>query len=501
MIGSIWTLVPPILAIALALLTKEVYFSLLAGIIAGALFYTNFAVGDAISVTVDVMSNKVGGNISIVIFLVLLGMLVSLMSKSGASKAYGDWASQNIKTKRGTLLATSGLGMLIFVDDYFNCLTVGTIMKPLTDKHKISRAKLAYIIDATAAPICILAPVSSWAAAVTSSLDLEDSALGFSLFLRSIPFNYYAILTLVMVIFIIIKDLDFSKMKKYEEKFGIMVTSEEKQQQYEKKGNGKVIDLLIPIFTLIIFCIAAMLYTGGILNGASVITAFSDCDAAFSLVIGSFFTMTVVALLYLPRKIITFKQFTDSLTEGFKAMVPAILILTFAWTLSGICGSDYLKIGDFVSSIVNDSALSQAIIPAIFFLVALFLAFSTGTSWGTFGILLPIVYAIFAGDLSNLLIISMSAVMAGAVCGDHISPISDTTILSSTGAGCDHIEHVNTQIPYALLVAVVSFSCYIIAGVTENGYIGLGVGFVAIIVILSIISAKQKKKLNLKKTN
>ena len=489
--ATIWTLVPPILAIVLALLTKEVYFSLLAGICVGALFYSQFSIANAISVTVDVMSNKVGGNICIIIFLVLLGMLVALMQKSGSSKAYGEWASKNIRTKRGALAATAGLGCLIFVDDYFNCLTVGTIMSPITDKHKITRAKLAYIIDATAAPVCIIAPVSSWAAAVSSSLPSDSGVDGFMLFIKSIPYNYYALFTLLMVAFLIIYNFDFSKMKKYEEKYGSTVTGEMSGDVYEE-GNGKVRDLLIPIVVLIIFCIAAMLYTGGILEGASVTTAFADCDAAFSLVIGAFFTIVVTGLLYLPRKVISFREFADSLPEGFKSMVPAILILTFAWTLSGICGSDYLRIGDYVSTIVNNSAMSHALIPAIFFLVALGLAFSTGTSWGTFAILLPIVFTIFEGNVSTLLMISMSAVMAGAVCGDHVSPISDTTILSSTGAGCNHIEHVNTQLPYAMMVAIVCVICYLIAGITDNGYLGLVVGVAIMITILSILKKKNQ---------
>lgn len=492
--ATIWSLVPPILAIALALITKEVYFSLLAGICAGALFYTQFNIADSISVTIDVMSAKVGGNICIIIFLVLLGMLVALMQKSGASRAYGDWAIKNIKSKRGALAATAGLGCLIFVDDYFNCLTVGTIMSPITDKHKITRAKLAYIIDATAAPVCIIAPVSSWAAAVSSSLPEDAGIDGFMMFIRAIPYNYYALFTLMMVAFLILFNFDFSKMKKYEKLYGSKITAEKENEIYSTQGNGKVRDLIIPIVILIVFCILAMLYTGGILNGASVISAFADCNAAFSLVIGSFFTIVVTAFLYLPRKVITFKMFADSLPEGFKSMVPAILILTFAWTLSGICGNDYLKIGDYVSGIVNNSAMSHALIPAIFFIVALGLAFSTGTSWGTFAILLPIVFSIFNNDMSTLLIVSMSAIMAGAVCGDHVSPISDTTILSSTGAGCNHIEHVNTQLPYAMLVAGVSFVCYLIAGFTNNGYVGLIIGIIAMPSILFIIKKYSKNR-------
>ena len=490
MVGTIWTLLPPILAIALALLTKEVYMSLFAGIVLAALLYSGGNVPEAIEVTVEVMGTKVSDNICIIIFLVLLGMLVSLLSKSGASKAYGEWASRNIKTKRGSLLATSALGVLIFVDDYFNCLTVGTIMKPITDKHKISRAKLAYIIDATAAPICIIAPVSSWAAAVSSSLPEGSGLDGFMLFIKAIPYNYYALFTLLMVVLLIIWNFDFGKMKQYEIAYGTKVTSKE-ETNLQIEGNGKVKDLLIPIGVLIVFCISAMLYTGGITEGAGIRDAFANCDAAFSLVIGSFFTVVMTALLYIPRKIISFRSFADSLTDGFKAMVPAILILTFAWSLSGICDSDYLGIDLYVSGVISESSIPLGVIPVIFFLVALGLAFSTGTSWGTFAILLPIIVAVFDNEVSNLLLISMSAVMAGAVCGDHISPISDTTILSSTGAECDHIEHVRTQIPYAMLVAVICCICYIVAGVSNNGLIGLGLGIVLLVGTLYILKRKN----------
>ncbi len=494
--GTIWALVPPILAIALALITKEVYFSLLAGICVGALLYTDFAVGAAMETTVNIMSGKVADNISIIIFLVLLGMLVALMSKSGASKAYGEWAVKNIKSKRGALFATSGLGVLIFVDDYFNCLTVGTIMSPITDKQKITRAKLAYIIDATAAPVCIIAPVSSWAAAVSSSLPEGTGLDGFALFLQSIPYNYYALFTLLMVFLLIVWDFDFGKMKKYEEAYGTKITGDgdAEVETYKATGNGKVKDLIIPIALLIVFCIAAMLYTGGILEGANIKDAFANCSSAYSLVIGSFFTMIATAILYLPRKVITFRQFADSLSEGFKAMVPAILILTFAWTLSGICGDEYLNIGSYVSGLVSSSNIPLAVIPIIFFAVALGLAFATGTSWGTFSILLPIVCTIFTNDASTLMVISMSAVMAGAVCGDHISPISDTTILSSTGAGCNHIEHVNTQLPYAMFIAVICCVSYLIAGFANNGYIGLVIGLVLTALALWFVKMKEKKE-------
>ncbi len=493
---TIWALVPAIIAIVLALITKEVYVSLLIGILSGALFFTNFQPLDALETTFTIMSEKVGGNTNIIIFLVLLGMIVALMSKSGASRAYGNWASRSIKSRKGALAATSGLGALIFVDDYFNCLTVGTVMGPVTDRHRISRAKLAYIIDATAAPICIIAPISSWAAAVGSSLPEGSSIDGFGLFLQTIPFNLYALLTILMVVFLIIFNFDFGAMKRYNETHqgdDEFIASRVETAADEKPRRGRVFDLVIPIAALIVLCIAAMLYTGGILEGANIIEAFANCDSSLSLVFGSFFTILVIFLLYIPRKIITFKEFAESFTEGFKAMVPAILILTFAWTLSGVCGENYLNAGGFVSNFVQETALATAILPAAFFLIALGLAFATGTSWGTFGILIPIAIAIFGGVESQLLIITVSSILAGAVCGDHISPISDTTILASTGANCNHIEHVSTQLPYALLVASFCLIGYIIAGFTQNGWLALGVGAVLLIAALLFFYYRSKK--------
>lgn len=493
---TIWALVPAIIAIVLALITKEVYVSLLIGILSGALFFTNFQPLDALETTFTIMSEKVGGNTNIIIFLVLLGMIVALMSKSGASRAYGNWASRSIKSRKGALAATSGLGALIFVDDYFNCLTVGTVMGPVTDRHRISRAKLAYIIDATAAPICIIAPISSWAAAVGSSLPEGSSIDGFGLFLQTIPFNLYALLTILMVVFLIIFNFDFGAMKRYNETHqgdDEFIASRVETAADEKPRRGRVFDLVIPIAALIVLCIAAMLYTGGILEGANIIEAFANCDSSLSLVFGSFFTILVIFFLYIPRKIITFKEFAESFTEGFKAMVPAILILTFAWTLSGVCGENYLNAGGFVSNFVQETALATAILPAAFFLIALGLAFATGTSWGTFGILIPIAIAIFGGVESQLLIITVSSILAGAVCGDHISPISDTTILASTGANCNHIEHVSTQLPYALLVASFCLIGYIIAGFTQNGWLALGVGAVLLIAALLFFYYRSKK--------
>lgn len=500
---TVWALVPAIVAIALALLTKEVYISLLIGILSGALFFTNFHLLDSIDTTFQIMSQKVGENTNILVFLVLLGMLVALMKKSGASRAYGEWASASIKTKRGASFATMGLGSLIFVDDYFNCLTVGTVMRPVTDRHRISRAKLAYIIDATAAPICIIAPISSWAAAVGSSLPEGSAVDGFSLFLQTIPFNLYALLTIVMVVFLLACNFDFGRMKKYEEKH--QKEFEEKQKAREQivqehpPKKGRVFDLVVPIAVLILLCILAMLYTGGILEGKSVVEAFANCNSSLSLVYGSFFTILFVFVLYIPRRVITFHQFAESITEGFQAMVPAILILTLAWTLSGVCGADYLNAGGFVSQLVDGSALAQSILPAVFFLVSAFLAFATGTSWGTFGILIPIAVAIFGADGAQMqmLVLTVAAILAGAVCGDHMSPISDTTILSSTGADCNHIEHVSTQIPYALLVAACCFAGYLLAGVTQNGWLGLLLSGALLLVILTVLyrrSLSQRKK-------
>ena len=493
--ATIWALLPPIVAIVLALITKEVYISLLIGILSGALFFTDFHVMDALGTTFGIMSEKVGENTNILVFLVLLGMLVALMSKSGASQAYGAWASHKIKTRRGVSFATAGLGALIFVDDYFNCLTVGTVMRPVTDRFHISRAKLAYIIDATAAPVCILAPISSWAAAVGSSLPDDSSIDGFSLFLQTIPFNLYALLTIVMVFFLLAFNFDFGKMKRYEEKhqneFMQKAEEENKEKSFRK---GRVFDLVLPIVVLIVLCIAAMLYTGGILEGANIIDAFAGCDSSLSLVYGSFFTLIFVFILYIPRRVISFTEFTNSLVEGFKAMVPAILILTFAWTLSGVCSEEYLNAGGFVKALVSGNQMETGIFPGVFFLIALGLAFATGTSWGTFGILIPIAVAVFGELESGILVITVAAILAGAVCGDHISPISDTTILSSTGANCNHIDHVSTQLPYALIVAACSFIGYIIAGFTENGWIGLGIGTLLLLLVLAFLYQQSKKK-------
>ena len=440
------------------------------------------------------MGSKIGGNINILIFLVFLGIIVALITKSGASKAYGKWASKKITTERGALFATMFLGIIIFVDDYFNCLTVGAIMRPVTDRYKISRAKLAYIIDATAAPVCIIAPISSWAAAVGSSLPEGTSIDGFRLFLKTIPFNLYALLTILFMIVLLLKDIDYGTMATYQQ--SLLNKKEETDESTEDmviSGNGKVIDLILPIAVLIVLCISAMLYTGGITEGKSIATAFADCDSSSSLVLGSFFTLIFIFFWYLIRKVITFKEFCDSFTQGFKAMVPAIMILCLAWTLSGICSKDYLNLGGLVGNALSGNATIIGLLPALFFLVCIGLSFSTGTSWGTFGIMIPIVISVLGTDNVGLLSMNVAAVLAGAVCGDHISPISDTTILASAGAQCKHINHVSTQIPYELSVAACCFIGYLIGGLTKNGWVALIVGIVCEVLMLLFICKKFGK--------
>lgn len=497
MYATIWALVPPIVAIALALITKEVYISLFIGILTGALFYANFNLEKMINtVFVSGVISKLSDsyNVGILIFLVILGIMVSLMNKVGGSAAYGKWASQKIKSRRGAMLSTFGLGALIFVDDYFNCLTVGSVMRPVTDKFKISRARLAYIIDATAAPICIIAPISSWAAAVTGVVEGTD---GFALFLKSIPYNFYALLTIVMVVAMAIMQFDFGPMRKHEENAlrGDLFTTDSRPFEegvIVSNGKGKVIDLILPVFVLIICCVGGMVYTGGFFHGeASFMEAFANCNAALSLVYGSFLALVITFFFYIPRKVLTLKEFTESFSEGFKAMVPAILILIFAWTLSGM--TRMLGADVFVANIVQNSAEAlQLFLPAIIFAISVGLAFATGTSWGTFGILLPIVVAILDPS-SEMLIISISACLAGAVCGDHISPISDTTIMASTGAQCDHINHVSTQLPYALIVAAVSMVSYIIAAFVQNVWIALPIAIAIMLLVIFVLKAKYGK--------
>ena len=494
--ATVWALIPPILAIVISLLTKEVNLSLFIGIMVGALLYCGGNLFQSISVFFEVMSNKVQGNMGVLIFVVLLGMIVHLMNCSGATHQYAQWASAKIKTKRQSLLATMLLGVLIFVDDYFNCLTVGTVMRPITDRNGISREKLAYIIDSTAAPICIIAPISSWAAAVSSSLPDGSSIDGFRLFIRTIFCNYYSWFSLTLILVTSLFAVDFGKMRVFEkqaEKRGQTVPTSQQREEPEKRG--KVIDLALPVLSIIVFSFVSMLYTGGFFDGGLTIgEALANCDAITGLAIGTLLAVFFTALLYLPRRIVTPKQFVDGLVEGFKYMVPAILILILAWTLSGICGGDYLDIGSYVSGVVEKNHVMLSWMPAIFFLVALLLAFSTGTSWGTFAILLPITVSVFNDQMTSLMVMTTAAVLGGSVCGDHISPISDTTILSSTGADCSHINHVESQMQYGLIVAAVSFFAYLFAGAFDLQVWGLLLGILLLICFGLGLRVYYKKK-------
>ncbi|MBQ8338440.1 MAG: Na+/H+ antiporter NhaC family protein [Oscillospiraceae bacterium] len=470
MVGTFWAFAPAIIAIVLALVTKQVYVSLFLGIFVGAMMYVGGNPISAMQTLYELMSEKVGANVPIIVFLVVLGILVILMQKSGGAMAYGNWAQRKIKSKSGALAATAGLGCLIFVDDYFNCLTVGSVMSPVTDKFKVSRAKLAYIIDSTAAPVCIIAPISSWAAAVAGELEGD----GLIVFIKTIPFNLYALLTVAMVFALCFLKLDFGKMRKNEyiaETTGDLTAGEHDESSAEENSivpnaRGKVRHLVIPVIVLIVCCIAAMLYTGYQAEGVNnFIDAFSKCDAGLSLAIGSTFALVIIAAYYMIAKVVSFKEITGSFTQGFKAMVPAILILTFAWSISGIMGAKggYLDARAFVQENLAGSGFPEAIMPAIFFLLAGAIAFATGTSWGTFGVLVPIAVTILGGS-GTLTIMTVAATLGGAVLGDHISPISDTTILASAGAKCNHVDHVNTQLPYALLIGAVAFVTYLIAG-------------------------------------
>ena len=483
--GTFWAFMPAIIAIALALVTKQVYISLFLGIFVGSIMYAGGDPIKALFTLYQVMSEKVGSNTPIIVFLVVLGILVVLMQKSGGAKAYGEWAGKKIKSKSGALAATAGLGCLIFVDDYFNCLTVGSVMRPVTDKFKIARSKLAYIIDATAAPICIIAPISSWAAAVAGELEGD----GLVMFMSTIPFNVYALLTIIMVFALCFLKFDFGKMKRNDKladltgdvHAGVEQDAKE-EEQLVVNTKGKVRHLLIPVIILIVSCIGGMLYTGFFYNwdtgligkelqSANVIEAFSNCDAGMSLAIGSTVALVIISVYYMLAKVVSFKEITGSFTEGFKAMVPAILILTFAWSISGIMGAKggYLDAQAFVQNNLANSSFPKFLFPAVFFILAGLIAFSTGTSWGTFGVLVPIAVTILGGS-GTLAILTVSATLGGAVFGDHISPISDTTILASAGAQCNHVEHVNTQIPYASVVAGISVVAYLIAGAC----VGLG---------------------------
>ena len=490
--ATFWALLPPVIAIALALITKEVYSSLFIGILAGALLNSNFNPWGMVTFTTDTLIGAVSDswNVGILVFLVLLGMIVILVNKAGGSAAYGRWASEHIHTKGGAQAATLGLGAVIFIDDYFNCLTVGSVMRPVTDKFKISREKLAYIIDSTAAPVCIIAPISSWAAAVSS---VAPEGQGLSLFIRSIPYNLYALLTLGTVLYLSLTGLDYGKMLKAE---AAAAQKEIAKTEEVSASRGKVLDLVVPIVILIVCCITTMIYTGGFFDAESgnylnMIGAFGDSDASVGLVLGAFITIVATMILYIPRKVLSFKDFADAIPEGFKSMVGSILILCFAWTLSGVTNALGAKI--FVAEFVRNAAGGLAnFLPAIVFVIGVGLAFSTGTSWGTFGVLLPIVCAVFPEG--EMMVICVSACLAGAVCGDHCSPISDTTIMASAGAECEHIEHVSTQLPYALTVAAVSFVGYILAGFVRNVWIVLPVSFVLMFVVLNVLRMMQTKK-------
>ncbi len=488
--ATFWALVPAIVAIGLALITKEVYSSLFVGILMGALLYSGFQFELTIT---HIFSDGIIGvlsdsyNVGILVFLVILGAMVSLMNKAGGSAAFGQFAASHIKNRVGAQLATILLGVLIFIDDYFNCLTVGSVMRPVTDKFKVSRSKLAYLIDATAAPVCIIAPISSWAAAVTGFVEGED---GFSIFIRAIPYNFYAILTVIMMVGMVLMKTEFGKMKEHEKnaaRKGDLFTTEgrpyENAKQEQISAKGGVVDLLIPIAALIVCCVIGMIYTGGFFEGTGFVEAFSNSDASLGLTLGSFFGLVITIVLYQIRRVLSFKDCMDCIPEGFRAMVPAILILTFAWTLKAM--TDSLGADLYVAGLVESSAGAfMNFLPAIIFVVGCFLAFATGTSWGTFGILIPIVVAVFQNGDPQMMIMSISACMAGAVCGDHCSPISDTTIMASAGAQCEHVNHVTTQLPYAVLAAVVSFVTYIVAGFVKSAWIALPVGVVLMVAVL-----------------
>ena len=507
--GTLWSLFPPVIAIGLALITKEVYSSLFVGILSGGIIYaaasgTGFE-GTFKAVVQDGLITNLSNayNVGILVFLVVLGIIVVLMNKAGGSRAYGEWAASHIKGRRGVALSTFFLGVLIFVDDYFNCLTVGSVMRPITDKHNISRSKLAYLIDSTAAPICIIAPISSWAAAVSGTV---EGVNGISLFINTIPYNLYAFLTILMVIFISVSDTDYGPMKIHEDnaKNGDIFTTQNNTYEQDAQPvteRGRVIDLILPVAVLIVFCVVGMIYTGGFFSGTDFVTAFANCDAAYGLSLGSISALIVIIAYYMFRRVLKFNECMDSIAAGFKQMVPAILILTFAWTLKTM--TNHLEAGAFVSGVVQSATALSVLLPVILFVVAIGLAFATGTSWGTFGILIPIVTSVFEAELANvsqtgeipsMVIICISACLAGAVCGDHCSPISDTTIMASTGAQCDHVNHVSTQLPYALTVAAVCVVGYLLSGFVHNVFIVLGFSAALMLAVLFAIRFFVKRK-------
>ena len=505
--ATVWALLPPVIAILLALITKEVYSSLFIGILCGGLLYSNFGLeGTIVHTLQDGFISSIADpyNIGILIFLVLLGALVAMMNKAGGSRAFGRWTTTHIKSRLGAQLATVLLGVLIFIDDYFNCLTVGSVMRPVTDAKKISRAKLSYLIDATAAPVCIIAPISSWAAAVAGFAKGAGAESGMSLFINAIPFNFYAILTIVMMLFLAITNFDYGPMKMHEINAlnGDLFTSGEQNnsaaEEIADNPRGRVCDLIIPVVVLIIFCVLGMIYSGGFFTADSecymdFIGAFSESDASVGLVIGSVITIIFAVIFFMCRRVLSFKQCMESLPDGFKAMVPAIMILCFAWTLKTMTDSLGAKI--FISQLVESSAGSfQMFLPAIIFVIAVGLSFATGTSWGTVGILIPIVLSVFGANSGNITIVAISACMAGAVCGDHCSPISDTTIMASAGGQCNHINHVSTQLPYALTVAAVSFVSYIVAGIIPQWYVSLPISIVLMLATLFVLKLVLGKK-------
>ena len=491
--ATIWALLPPLVAIILALITKEVYSSLFVGIVVGALIYSGFKFEGTVTQIfeggiIKVLSDSY--NVGILIFLVILGSVVCMMNKAGGSAAFGRWASKKIHTRVGAELAAIVLGILIFIDDYFNCLTVGSVMRPVTDRHHVSRAKFAYLIDATAAPVCIIAPISSWAAAVSGFVEGQD---GLAIFVKTIPYNFYAILTIVMMVGMVLMKTEFGAMRTHEINAlnGDLYTTsarpyENATDDETPNPRGRVIDLVIPIVVLVICCVISMIYTGGFFSGTDFVTAFSQSDASTGLAMGSAFGLVFAIIFYMIRRVINFRDCMGCIPEGFKAMVPAIMILTFAWTLKAM--TDSLGAAVFVEEAMRSVAGGiEVILPAIIFLVGCGLAFATGTSWGTFGILIPIVVAVFEKSSPEMMIISMSACMAGAVCGDHCSPISDTTIMASAVAQCDHVTHVSTQLPYAILAAAVSFVTYIVAGFVKTAWIALPVGIVLMLIVLFVI--------------
>lgn len=507
--GTLWSLFPPVIAIGLALITKEVYSSLFVGILSGGIIYaaasgTGFE-GTFKAVVQDGLITNLSNayNVGILVFLVVLGIIVVLMNKAGGSRAYGEWAAAHIKGRRGAALSTFFLGVLIFVDDYFNCLTVGSVMRPITDKHNISRSKLAYLIDSTAAPICIIAPISSWAAAVSGTV---EGVNGISLFINTIPYNLYAFLTILMVIFISASDTDYGPMKIHEDnaKNGDIFTTQNNTYEQDAQPvteRGRVIDLILPVAVLIVLCVVGMIYTGGFFSGTDFVTAFANCDAAYGLSLGSISALIVIIAYYMFRRVLKFNECMDSIAAGFKQMVPAILILTFAWTLKTM--TNHLEASAFVSGVVQSATALSVLLPVILFVVAIGLAFATGTSWGTFGILIPIVTSVFDAELANvsqtgeipsMVIICISACLAGAVCGDHCSPISDTTIMASTGAQCDHVNHVSTQLPYALTVAAVCVVGYLLSGFVHNVFIVLGFSVALMLAVLFGIRFFVKRK-------